>query len=156
MLAVVLGGCTPPASRGGFDSDNPASKLYAIRNATHSDIPQLVEQLESDDPAVRMMTIAALDRLTGERMGYNPYASPLDRRESVDRWVTVGLPGPRGLDAQELSARLTTSAGGSVAARESVIEGLQMAESMARPEDRIVVFGSFQTVGPALEYFGLL
>ncbi len=76
--------------------------------------------------------------------------------ESVDRWVTVGLPGPRGLDAQELSARLTTSAGGSVAARESVREGLQMAESMARPEDRIVVFGSFQTVGPALEYFGLL
>ena len=87
MLAVVVSGCTPPASRGGFDSDNPASKLYAIRKATKADIPQLVEQLESDDPAVRMMTINALGRLTGQRMGYNPYDSMPDRRESVDKWV---------------------------------------------------------------------
>ena len=103
LLAVVVGGCTPPASRGGFDSDNPASKLYAIRKATHDDIPELVEQLESDDPAVRMMTITALDRLTGERMGYNPYASSSDRRESVDRWVQAVAAGGFEPDASAIS-----------------------------------------------------
>ena len=90
-LAISAGGCTPAASHGGFDSPNPASKLYAIRRAgdarDRGSVPNLVEQLESDDPAVRMMTIGALQRITGTRMGYNPYGSVIDRSAAIDRWV---------------------------------------------------------------------
>jgi hypothetical protein len=94
VLVSMLWGlfaCTPPASRGGLDSDNPASKLYAIRGAGLSGdrayVPRLVEELEHDDPAVRMMAINALEKLTGQRMGYNPYAGPVQRQAAVDRWV---------------------------------------------------------------------
>lgn len=92
LLMLSLVGCGPKASEGGFDSDNPAAKLYAIRQAGESkdlsNVPRLVELLDHDDPAVRMMTIKALDKLTGERLGYNPYQSPSERREAIARWET--------------------------------------------------------------------
>jgi hypothetical protein len=89
-LAGGLPGCAPRASDGDFDSDNPAAKLYAIRQAgeakDRAKIPKLVEQLDSDDPAVRMLSINALERITGQRMGYNPYASSVERRSSMEAW----------------------------------------------------------------------
>lgn len=90
LLVALLGACTPPASEGGFDSDNPASKLYAIRRAgdqgDRAAIPKLVEQLDSDDPAVRLMAIEALERLTGARLDYNPYSSDEARESSIEAW----------------------------------------------------------------------
>jgi len=86
-----LSGCAPPISEGGFDSAQPAAKLYAIRRAgaaRNSDaVPKLIEQLDSDDPAVRMFAIEALARITGERRGYGPYAPPYERDMAVARWV---------------------------------------------------------------------
>lgn len=90
LLVALLGACTPPASEGGFDSDNPASKLYAIRRAADHDdrsaIPKIVEQLDSDDPAVRLMAIEALERLTGTKLDYNPYGSDEARLPSIEAW----------------------------------------------------------------------
>ncbi|MEX0774502.1 MAG: HEAT repeat domain-containing protein [Phycisphaeraceae bacterium] len=90
VSATLLAGCAPPASQGGFDSDNPAAKLYAIRRAGRpgnaADIPKLVEQLDHDDPAVRLMAIKALDEITGTRLGYNPYDSSAQRRTAIERW----------------------------------------------------------------------
>lgn len=72
-------------------------------------------------------------------------------RERVDHWLLADLPGPRGLRAEQLRARIeaigTTADVGCfaspaqafAAARERVAEG-----------DRIVVFGSFLTVGEVL------
>lgn len=92
ILAVWAAGCSGPrASEGGFDSDNPAAKLYAIHDAGEKrdtdSIPHLVQALEDDDPAVRMMAIEALDRVTGTRLGYNPYDTLPERRVAVNRWV---------------------------------------------------------------------
>jgi HEAT repeat protein len=93
MVAMSTGvGCQPPrASEGGFDSPDPASKLYAIHRAGQqrdaSAIPHLIEQLNNDDPAVRMYAIEALERITGSRLGYSPYASLMDRNEAVLRWA---------------------------------------------------------------------
>lgn len=91
FLIACVSACAPRASEGDFDSDNPASKLYAVRAAGESGdvsrVPRLVELLDHDDPAVRMMTINALERLTGERMGYNPYDPPHDRQEAIARWT---------------------------------------------------------------------
>jgi HEAT repeat protein len=90
LLASLLG-CAPSASEGTLHSPDPNAKLYAIVRAgerkDRSAIPELIEQLDSDDQAVRMYAIQALQRITGERMGYIHYAEPEQRRESVDRWV---------------------------------------------------------------------
>lgn len=90
-LPLLCGRCAPPASTGGFHSPDPASKLYAIRNAGESGdpqyIPELVEQLDDDDPAVRLFAINALERITGQRLGYNPYADEGGRRDAIEAWV---------------------------------------------------------------------
>ncbi len=90
-VAPLLTACAPPASEGGLNSDNPASHLYAIRAAgerhDRAALPALVESLDSDDPAIRMMAISALERITGTRRGYDPYASAAQRQPAVEEWV---------------------------------------------------------------------
>ncbi len=91
-LVVSVGtGCASPTTGSGLNADDPATKLGAIVRAgqqrDRSAIPDLVEQLDSDDDAVRMLAINALERITGTRMGYNPYATASKRRPAVDRWI---------------------------------------------------------------------
>jgi hypothetical protein len=90
LIATTLAACAPPASQGDFDSDNPAAKLYAIRRAgeagDRSKIPKLVEQLDNDDEAVRMMSIEALRHITGQDLGYDPFVPPADRQPAIQRW----------------------------------------------------------------------
>jgi len=91
MLVTMAGCSAPPASRGGFDSPNPASRLYAItragREKDRSAIPHLIEALDSDDQAVRMYAINALERITGTRRGYRFYDPPARRHRAIQRWV---------------------------------------------------------------------
>ncbi len=93
VTALVTTGCGPPATEARFDSANPAAKLYAIEKAARSGdtsaLPQLVEQLDSDDPAVRLLAIEALRRLTGEDYGYAHDDPPPLRRAAIKRWVAA-------------------------------------------------------------------
>ena len=71
-------------------------------------------------------------------------------RGCVDTWIAAATEGPRGLDDTELARRarvvdVDMHPGGTVA------EAMRFARSRAGAGDRIVVFGSFHTVGPALE-----
>ncbi len=72
----------------------------------------------------------------------------------VGRWIAVGLEGPRALAASELARRIQCAGGGSVLATADVAAGMAAARSEATPGDRVVVFGSFLTVGPALTWLG--
>jgi dihydrofolate synthase / folylpolyglutamate synthase len=72
----------------------------------------------------------------------------------VDRWILCALPGPRGMSAGELAAALGEAAQGA-ALEADVASACERALREASPEDRIVVFGSFLTVGPALEWLRL-
>lgn len=74
---------------------------------------------------------------------------------AVDSWRAVGLDGPRALPVAELAARLGAATGVPVAQSAGVAAGLEAARAAAAPSDRIVVFGSFHTVGPALVELGL-
>jgi HEAT repeat protein len=89
--ALLLWSCGPAASEGGFDSANSSAKLYAIeqavRDGDRSAIRRIVEQLDSDDPAVRFIAIATLQRLTGETYGYRDFDPEPVRREAIQRWV---------------------------------------------------------------------
>lgn len=68
----------------------------------------------------------------------------------VQRWIAVGLEGPRALAPAELARRVHAAGAGSVVAVADVAAGLAQARIECRPGDRVLVFGSFLTVGPAL------
>ena len=72
----------------------------------------------------------------------------------IDGWVLVGLPGERGGDAESLRRRMPESCR-SLALAPDVEHGCGAALALARPGDRIVVLGSFITVGPALDWLGI-
>jgi dihydrofolate synthase / folylpolyglutamate synthase len=67
-----------------------------------------------------------------------------------DSWVIVGLGGARALSADALAARVKRIGAKVDAVAADVISGCRAAEALAASGDRIVVFGSFLTVGPAL------
>ena len=70
-------------------------------------------------------------------------------RESIDQWFAATAEGPRAIDAAEL-ARRAGEAGVYLQSAGTVPEAMQRAAEVARAGDRIVVFGSFHVVGPAL------
>ena len=98
VLILALIACAP-SREDGLHADAPGTKLDAIvqsgRDRDQEAIPALVDQLDSDDPAVRMMAIEALRRLTNNDMGYNPYAPPGERRAATQRWVRAVRGGER-------------------------------------------------------------
>jgi dihydrofolate synthase/folylpolyglutamate synthase len=76
-------------------------------------------------------------------------------RGVVDSWIAVGVEGPRALDASAMAVRLEGVLGVPVPAEGTVAAGCDRARQAAGPSGRVVVFGSFHTVGPALEWLGL-
>ena len=93
MAAAVwlcpLCGCFPHETRR-IGAVDPQASIPAIQNAAHQKdykaVPELVAQLESDDAAVRFYAIEALQRITGQTLGYH-YYDDLDRRKrSILRW----------------------------------------------------------------------
>ncbi len=73
----------------------------------------------------------------------------------VQEWVAVGLEGARALPESELAARIRLRCATPVTTAGSVAAGCDRAAAACGPDDRILVFGSFHTVGPALEHLGL-
>ena len=69
----------------------------------------------------------------------------------VDTWIATSLAGARGATAAELKQRVGEGAQGWQEAA-SVTEACELAMNLAAPADRIVVVGSFHTVGPAIEW----
>lgn len=101
--ATLLGpaSCGPPAITGDFDSPQPAARIFATRRAAaetdpgkvRAAIPGLIRNLESDDPAVRLLSAEALYELTGETCGYRHYDPEWVRSPSVKRWSEAWLGG---------------------------------------------------------------
>ncbi|MFO1393507.1 MAG: bifunctional tetrahydrofolate synthase/dihydrofolate synthase [Steroidobacteraceae bacterium] len=72
-------------------------------------------------------------------------------REQVHTWIAADTEGSRGLSAAALAAR-ALAGGSSMVPGGGVADAMRRAASEASPGDRIVVFGSFHTVGPALTH----
>lgn len=89
-MAAGLASCGP-AIVADFNSAEPAARNSAIvKAATEEDrskIPDLVRMLDSDDPATRLLAIQTLERMTGERLGYDPAAGAGEREAAAARWV---------------------------------------------------------------------
>jgi len=73
----------------------------------------------------------------------------------VDEWIIVAPDSPRAPDASVLRAQIAAQVGPTpVGLAGSVADGCARAAAQPRAGDRILVCGSFHTVGPALEWLG--
>lgn len=96
MPAALFASALLPAC-GGFgsyrariSSDDMNERILGVRQAGEqkdwSAVPLIVDRLEDEDEGVRFYAILALERITGERFGYD-YSKPgSERAESVQRW----------------------------------------------------------------------
>ncbi|MGH8136189.1 MAG: bifunctional folylpolyglutamate synthase/dihydrofolate synthase, partial [Steroidobacteraceae bacterium] len=73
----------------------------------------------------------------------------------VQEWIAVGLDGPRSMPVSELAARIALRTGAPVSTAAGVTSACELAAAACGNDDRILVFGSFHTVGPALIHLGL-
>lgn len=108
-------------------------------------IAQLAARLAAEPPRGRTVVLFAAmrDKDLGSMLGV--------LRPLADAWLFADLPEARAARATEAAAAL----GGSVAALrccDSVGAALEQATTMLGADDRLVVCGSFHTVGPALDW----
>lgn len=73
-------------------------------------------------------------------------------RDSFTQWIVVKPASARAIDEKILADRLRSCGAAVAAVAANVAEGCEAALALARPGDRVVVFGSFLTVAPALEW----
>jgi len=90
-VTVLLAGCTASRPAPDIKADDVAVKIAGIRQAQarqdRASLPALVEQLDSDDPAVRMFALGALEKFSGgERFGYEYYLDEEQRKPSLAKW----------------------------------------------------------------------
>lgn len=85
-----------------------------------------------------------------------------DARESVallapviDCWFLAPLPGSRGQSGEELAAKIRDKVAGEVKPCDNVEQALAQARDQAGEGEGILVLGSFQIVGPAMEFLRL-
>ena len=69
----------------------------------------------------------------------------------VDRWIAVTAASPRAIEAAELGRRIANATGKACLIADSAEQAIANAREMAGSEGRVLVTGSFYTVGPFLE-----
>jgi hypothetical protein len=109
VLPLLAGAGCGPTIRADFDSPEPAARNAAIVQAAgrrdRSAVADLVRMLDSDDPATRLLAINALERITGERLGYEYAAPEGERLAAIERWARHVGESPAG-SAGAVSRRL--------------------------------------------------
>lgn len=96
-------GCSLPKMPRAINDTDPTAKIPAIKTSAatrdRKSVAQLVDELESDDAAIRFYAIRALKDITGETFGYRYFDDELERREEMlawRRWLAqeTGVPMP--------------------------------------------------------------
>jgi hypothetical protein len=89
-VALLAGACSGPAPERSVSNPDPLGKIPAFKDAVRGHdrhaARQMVKDLDSSDPAVRLFAIVGLRRLTGESFGYKYYEDDHDRRPAIKRW----------------------------------------------------------------------
>ncbi len=94
LIPSGLAGCAGPGEPAsiaeGLQSDQPVTRTKAcIRAGDARDasvVALLVDRLEDPEDEVRMFAIRALDRITGQTLGYQWSQDADARKASVERW----------------------------------------------------------------------
>jgi dihydrofolate synthase/folylpolyglutamate synthase len=73
--------------------------------------------------------------------------------DCIDEWWLIPTEGARGTSSAQLAARISGSVGTArIHTADTVEAGCSAATAAASDADRIVIFGSFHTVGPAMDW----
>jgi hypothetical protein len=90
ILTFASAGCSEPTGPRVVANPDVAVKVPAIKEAVlerdRSEIPAMIDELNSDDPAVRLYAIEGLRRLTNETFGYRYYDDEERRKTAIHRW----------------------------------------------------------------------
>jgi len=96
-LMASAGGCggsVRSPELGDLQSGDVVVRVRAMRWAADNGVaaakPFLVDDLESEDEAIRFFAIAALRRLSGTDYGYDFKANAAERAGAVERWRRLG------------------------------------------------------------------
>ncbi|MGO9716770.1 MAG: bifunctional tetrahydrofolate synthase/dihydrofolate synthase [Steroidobacteraceae bacterium] len=73
-------------------------------------------------------------------------------RDCIDEWWLSSTEGARGTTSAALAAKIAPQIAVRLNESDNIAAACAAVASAARPEDRIVVFGSFHTVGPAMDW----
>jgi dihydrofolate synthase/folylpolyglutamate synthase len=106
-------------------------------------LAQRLSELDRRQPTIAICGVLADKDLDG-------ILAPL--RHRFDQWIAVGLPGPRATPFDQFAEQLRAAGLKVWAACPDVPSGCERASQIAGARGRVVVFGSFMTVGPALEW----
>ncbi len=117
-----------------------------VFDVAHNEAAAAVLAGELHARPVRGRTLAVFGVLADKNV--RAVAAQLD--SLVDHWLLCALPGPRSLTSEELRRRIGTVRGQAEIAGD-VAAAVARAEQLAGAGDRILVCGSFHTVGPALQ-----
>lgn len=89
LVCIMGGGCFSPDPPS-IKSDSAPTAIPAIKEAATSDdradIPRMIEDLNDPDSAIRFAAIEALQKMTGQTLGYRYYDDEPARRPAVQRW----------------------------------------------------------------------
>mgnify|MGYP001176924478 CR=1 FL=1 len=77
-------------------------------------------------------------------------ATVAELRDLIDVWWVTGLPGPRGRRAADLAGEVAAVTAGKVETAETPAAAWRLLRGSLNEDDRVVVFGSFLTVGEVL------
>ena len=72
--------------------------------------------------------------------------------DCIDEWWLISTEGARGTTSAALAARIAPQIKVRLNESHSIAAACAAASAAAGPADRIVVFGSFHTVGPAMDW----
>ncbi len=90
ICVLCLAGCGDDIGLVNVSNPDLRAKVPAIKRdvseKTLSDAPQLIKDLDDDDPAVRFYAIEGLRRITGQTFDYHYYDDALARRPAIQRW----------------------------------------------------------------------
>ncbi len=91
VIGLVAGwGCSTPRPEKDVRNPDPSGKIPAYKEAVRardrSAVRQMIKDLDSDDPAVRLFALVGLRRLTGETFGYQYFDDQRQRRPAIKRW----------------------------------------------------------------------
>lgn len=80
----------PASNRARIQHEEPSVRIKAIveagRERDDKAVPLIVDRLEDEDEGVRLYAIIALEKITGERFGYDYGDSMSERAGAVERW----------------------------------------------------------------------